>query len=92
MTTKPPAEVKYFDENSLIKKLYNSIEELRDIIIVPNDRNRLSFCLNMYLNKEVNSILEAVIQANPRSSSIKYPELARIIEEKFKEKGILPKD
>jgi hypothetical protein len=92
MTTKPPAEVKYYDDNTLIKKLYNSIEELKDIIIVPNDRNRLSFCLNMYINKEVGSILEAVIQANPRSSSIKYPELAKIIEEKFREKGILPKE
>ncbi|MCX6166022.1 MAG: hypothetical protein NTU73_14370 [Ignavibacteriae bacterium] len=88
MTTKSPAEINYFDAETSIKKLYGAIDELEEIIPVPNDRNRLSFCLNMYMNNESDSILNAVIQAQPRSSTVNYPELEKIIIKKFEEKSI----
>ena len=89
MTTKAPAEIKYFDENEAIKKLYSVIDELSDLIPVSNDRNRLSFNLDLYLRGEVINVLEAIIQASPRSSTVKYAELEKIIEKKFSEKGIV---
>lgn len=88
MTTKPPAEVNYFDSETAIKKLYSAIDELEDIIPVANDRNRLSFCLNMYLNNQTDTIFNAIIQAQPRSSTVKYAELEKLIEKKFVEKNI----
>lgn len=91
MTTKPPAEINYSDPENFVKKIYNAIEELADIIPVPNDRNRLSFCLNMYFNNESDSVLSSIIQAQPRSATVMYAELEKLIEAKFKEKGIVKK-
>jgi hypothetical protein len=88
MTSKTPAGVNYRDENDPLKKLYNAIDELNDIIPVPNERNRLSFCINLYLNKEVDNLMEAIVQASPRSSVVSWVELEKKILEKFKEKGI----
>lgn len=89
MTTKTPAEVKYFDAEASIKKLYSSIDELENIVPVSNDRNRLSFCLNMYLNNETETVLNAIIQAQPRSSTVNYNELEKLVLKKFEEKGIV---
>lgn len=88
MTTKPPADVHLYNVETAIKKLYSAIDELEEFIPVPNDRNRLSFCLNMFLNNESDSILNSIIQAQPRSSSVSYNELEKIIIKKFEEKGI----
>lgn len=88
MATKPPAEVNYFSNETLIKKLYEAIDELEGTIPLQNDRNRLSFSLNMYIKGETDSIFNAISQAQPRSSVIKYAELEKMILEKFKEKGI----
>ncbi|MFA5404791.1 MAG: hypothetical protein WC358_07650 [Ignavibacteria bacterium] len=88
MTTKSPAEINYFDAETVIKKLYTAIDELEAVIPVPNERNRLSFCVNMYLNNESDSILSSVIQAQPCSSTVKYSELEKMIVKKLEEKGI----
>jgi hypothetical protein len=88
MTTKPPAEVNVFDPDIAIKKLYNAIDELEDVITVPNDRNRLSFCLNLYLNNETDSVLNAIYQAQPRSTTVNYKELEEMVVKKLKEKEI----
>jgi len=88
MTTKPPAEVNLFDADAAIKKLYAAIDELDNVITVPNDRNRLSFCLNLYLNNETDSIMNAIIQAQPRSSTVNYTELEKMVDLKLKEKGL----
>jgi|WetSurMetagenome_2_1015567.scaffolds.fasta_scaffold08036_3 hypothetical protein len=92
MTTKPPADVNIFDVETSIKKLYSAIDELEEIIPVPNERNRLSFCLNMYFNNETDSILNAIVQAQPRSSTTNYNELEKLILKKFEEKGIVKTD
>lgn len=88
MTTKPPAEVNLLDADADIKKLYSAIDELDEIITVPNDRNRLSFCVNLYLNNETDSVLNAIIQAQPRSTTLSYAELEKHVVKKLEEKGL----
>jgi hypothetical protein len=92
MTTKPPAEVNYFDAEQEIKKLYSAIDELETVVTVPNDRNRLSFCLNMFMNKETDTIYNAILQAQPRSSTVNYNELEKMVLKKLEEKGIIKTD
>lgn len=92
MTTKPPAEINLVDADDFTKKLYSAINELEETIPVPNDRNRLSFCLNYYLNNETESIFNAIIQAQPRSSTVNYQELEQMVSKKFEEKGITKKN
>ena len=87
MTTKAPAEVNLADPESRIKKLYSAIDELKDTIPVDNDRNRLSFTLNMFLNNEINSIYDAIVQAKP-ASSVDFKALEDLVTKKLKEKGI----
>ncbi len=88
MTTKPPAQVKLADENNLTKRIYSAVEELKDYIEIENDRYRLSFCLDLYFKDEIESIMEAIIQANPRSSKVDYPVLEAKIKDIFKSKGL----
>ena len=89
MTTKPPAEIKIFSEDNLAKQIYTTIDELEEIIPIENDRNRLSFCLTMLKDKKIGSLLNAIEQANPKSSSINYIELEQKIRKMFDEKNIL---
>ncbi|MCE1166065.1 MAG: hypothetical protein LWX07_11765 [Bacteroidetes bacterium] len=88
MTTKQPAGVNYASDDAPIKKLYAGIDELNDIIPVDNDRNRLSFCLNMYLKKEIGSVEEAIQQAQPKSSTVDFKALEELVTKKLKEKGL----
>lgn len=88
MTTKAPAEVNYVDSEVTIKKLYNAIDELKDIVTIDNERNRLSFCLNLYLTKEIATIYDAICQAKPKSSTLDFKALEEVVSKKFKEKGI----
>jgi hypothetical protein len=89
MSTKAPAGIKYFDEGDTIKKLYSAIDELKDAVPANNDRNRLSFCLNMFLNKEAESVADAIQQAKPGSATVEFKVLEEIISKKLKEKGLL---
>lgn len=88
MGTKAPAEINYSDNDEPIKKLYTGIDELKDIIAVDNERNRLSFCINLYLNKEISSLYDAICQAKPVSSTVDFKKLEEIVKKKLKEKGI----
>jgi len=88
MTTKAPAEINYSDSESQIKKLYTAIDELKNIITIDNERNRLSFCLNLFFTKEIASIYDAILQAKPKSSTVDFKKLEQLVVEKFKEKGI----
>ncbi len=88
MTTKQPAGVDFAGDDAPIKKLYSGIDELSDVIPVDNDRNRLSFCLNLYLNKEVASIHDAIQQAQPNSATVDIKVLEEMVSKKLKEKGL----
>ena len=87
MTTKPPAEIKIFGEDNPAKQIYTTIDELKEIIPIENDRNRLSYCLTMLKDKKIGSLLNAIEQANPRSSSVNYIELEQKIRNMFDEKN-----
>jgi hypothetical protein len=88
MTTKPPAGINYYSDESFIKKLYASVDELKEIIPVDNDRYRLSFCLNSYFRSEIETLLDAIDQADPRSSADDYPVLEKKLVEIFNKNGI----
>lgn len=88
MTTKPPAEIKLAEESDVTKRIYTAIDELKELIPVENDRNRLSYCLSMLHEDMIESMLNAIEQADPRSSIISYLELEKKIREVFKEKDI----
>lgn len=90
MTTKAPAKIKPEDPETPISKIYAMVEELKDSIPMPNDRNRLGFCLNRYYIGEAGTIKEAVYSAKPESSSIELDELVRIFTRKFEELKLIP--
>lgn len=83
MTTKAPAGVNLRDDNDPLKKLYKAVDELSDIIPVHNERNRLSFNINLFFNKEIGSLLDTIEQASPRSSTVSWIELEKMLKEKF---------
>jgi hypothetical protein len=52
MTSLPPPKVKIFAENSKERLVYNIVEKYAENIPVPNDRNRMGFCLFKYVTGE----------------------------------------
>lgn len=52
MTTLPPPKVRKFPEDSVESRVYALVESLDKYIEIPNDRNRLAYCLYKYLNNE----------------------------------------
>ena len=52
MATLPPPKVKKAPEDSLEAKVYSTVENFKEYIPVPSDRNRLSYCMYKYLNGE----------------------------------------
>ena len=52
MATLPPPATKEFPAESIEKKCYNIVEKFETNIPVPNDRNRLGFCLVKYMQGE----------------------------------------
>jgi hypothetical protein len=89
MTTKPPAEINYLNDDEPLKKIYNITDELFDIIEIPNDRYRLAYTLNQFYENKIGTILEAIDQAKPQTGSKNYIELEEIIKTKFGEKGLV---
>lgn len=89
MTTKAPAGIKPAPAENVTKKIYTVIDSLSGIIPVDNDRNRLSFCLNMFIEGNTDSLLNAIEQANPWSSKVNYLELEKKIAVLFKDKNII---
>jgi hypothetical protein len=52
MSTLPPPKVKKSPEDSLDSKVYAIVENYKEYIPLPNDRNRLGYCLYKYLKGE----------------------------------------
>ncbi len=52
MATLPPPATRKASQDSIEKKCYNIVEKFEKNIPVPNDRNRLSFCLVKYMEGE----------------------------------------
>jgi hypothetical protein len=49
MTSLPSPKTKIFPADTKEKQVYNIVEQLAENIPVPNDRNRLGYCLYKYV-------------------------------------------
>jgi len=90
MTTLPPAGVKPFPEDSLEKKVYNLIDKFSEYLPVPNDRNRLGFCLYKYIIGEGDAPKVLVYSTKVKIEGISKEELAEKLNvevEKIKEES-----
>ena len=81
MTTLPPPKVKKADENSLEAKVYAVVENLKEFIPVPNDRNRLSFCLIKYMNGEGDKPEITLKTSKINYNGISHQDLAKKLDE-----------
>ena len=91
MTTKSPSEIKVFSDDELIKKIYNSVEELKEYIPIDNDRNRLGYTVNLFYEGAIGSLLQAIDESKVLSN-IEYPELEKLLSEKLAAKGLKIKE
>lgn len=87
MTTKAPSEIKYSGDEELIKKIYSSIEELKEYIPRYNERNRLGYTINQFFDGQIDTLLDAIDQSKVESN-IEYLELEKLLRNKFTEKGL----
>lgn len=83
MTTKTPASVKEASPDEPVKIIYQMVEEFKDVIPITNERYRLAFCVNKFYSGETNSLMEALVSANPESCTIGRDELLKQLSEKY---------
>lgn len=77
MTTLPPPKVRKFPEDSVESRVYALVESLDKYIEIPNDRNRLAYCLYKYLNNEGDEPKITLKNAKINFSGISFEELAK---------------
>lgn len=77
MTTLPPPKVKKSPEDSIESKVYAMVETFKENIPVPNDRNRLSYCLLKYLNGEGDAPIITLKTSKINYEGISKEELAK---------------
>ena len=83
MTTLPPPKVKKAPEDSLESKVYSMIENYKEYIPVPADRNRLSYCLLKYLNGEGDAPIITLKTSKINFEGISREELAKKLDEEL---------
>lgn len=81
MTTLPPPKVRKFPEDSVESRVYALVESLDKYIEIPNDRNRLAYCLYKYLNNEGDEPQITLKNAKINFSGISFEELAKKLDE-----------
>ena len=84
MTTLPPPKVKKAPEDSLESKVYSMIENYKEYIPVPADRNRLSYCLLKYLNGEGDAPIITLKTSKINFEGISREKLAKKLDEELK--------
>lgn len=67
---------------SIEKQVYSIVDEFKDNIPIPNDRNRLAFCLYKYVNGEGDSPEILVKTTKIKIEGISEKELAAKLKEK----------
>lgn len=77
MATLPPPKVKKAPEDSVESKVYSLVESLAEYVQIPNDRNRLAYCLFKYLNNEGDEPKITLKNAKINYSGISLDELAK---------------
>ena len=83
MTTLPPPKVKKAPEDSLESKVYSMVETFKEYIPIPNDRNRLSYCLFKYLNGEGDASKILLKTSKINYEGISKEELAKKLDEEL---------
>lgn len=81
MATLPPPKVKKAPEDSVESKVYSLVESLAEYVQIPNDRNRLAYCLFKYLNNEGDEPKITLKNAKINYSGISLDELAKKLDE-----------
>ena len=81
MTTLPPPKVKKAPEDSVESKVYSLVESLAEYVQIPNDRNRLAYCLFKYLNNEGDEPKITLKNAKINYSGIALEDLAKKLDE-----------
>lgn len=84
MTTLPPPKIKEFPADSLEKKVYGIVESFAEFIPIPNDRNRLGYCLFKYMNGEGDEPKVALKAAKINVEGLDIAELAKKIDAELK--------
>ena len=83
MGTLPPPKVKKAPEDSLESKVYTMVETFKEYIPIPNDRNRLSYCLFKYLNGEGDAPKILLKTSKINYEGISKEELAKKLDEEL---------
>ena len=83
MTTLPPPKVKMASEDSLESKVYSMIENYKEYIPIPADRNRLSYCMFKYLNGEGDAPLITLKTSKINFEKISREDLAKKLDEEL---------
>ena len=83
MSTLPPPKVKKAPEDSLESKVYSMVETFKEYIPIPNDRNRLSYCLFKYLNGEGDAPIFLLKTSKINYEGISKEELAKKLDEEL---------
>lgn len=83
MTTLPPPKTMEFPQETIEKKVYNLVENLKEFIPVTNDRYRLAFSLLKYLKGEGDEPLISVKSNKLKLTGITESDLAKKIEEEL---------
>jgi hypothetical protein len=79
MGTLPPPATKPFPENSLEKKVYNTVDMFKEYLPIENDRNRLGFALFKYVTGEGDEPSITLKSTKVKVEGITLQELAKRI-------------
>ncbi|MGA7720133.1 MAG: hypothetical protein WCA84_03065 [Ignavibacteriaceae bacterium] len=79
MSTLPSPETSKFPDDSIEKRVYNIIEDLRAYLPIINDRNRLGYSLFKYVINEGDSPAVTLRNAKVKIDGISIEELAKKI-------------
>ncbi|HET9130555.1 MAG TPA: hypothetical protein VFO86_06395 [Terriglobia bacterium] len=85
MTTKAPAGVAEYPQESLEKIAYESVSDIPTQ--EPNDRNRLGYSVWSWL-REHSGTLEQAIRSSGSRTHIDYAEVLSIVTKRLEERGI----
>ncbi len=85
MTSRPPSPVRTFNDDTLEKTAYTSVESVP--VREPNDHARLGYHVWLYLTGKIPSLQEAIRTARTRLL-IAEDEAGEIIAKNLKERGI----
>ena len=79
MSTLPSPGTNMFSDDSIEKKVYNVIEDLKEYLPILNDRNRLGYSLYKYMQGEGDSQIITLKNAKVKIEGISLEELSKKI-------------